>query len=267
MQDNRFERNSFNSCIVELWTQLEQRDRRLSLVESNLKQVQGGLQIWSGIVQDGFADLSVQVKAATTGRRISQQIQLLETKTTDISELSDRLSKVEQQMQTMEVKAQQRPEVGELISQAMQQLQELQAHIQEVQFKFQQETQVCHDKLRQQDEMVKEIGLRLERSQSVPSISAGAAGLPACARLSLLASVETSPAQLDLKNRGITSTSSSSSPQLLQRSLRQSFPVNRPQPQSSQHQQTHLVWMRQLQTDNAAAAYKTGPYPASGVSH
>mmetsp|Transcript_22228 Transcript_22228/g.43327 ORF Transcript_22228/g.43327 Transcript_22228/m.43327 type:complete len:81 (+) Transcript_22228:93-335(+) len=50
--------------IVELWEQLGIRDARLSFVETSLKQVRRQVATWSGIVQEGFADIAVHINMA-----------------------------------------------------------------------------------------------------------------------------------------------------------------------------------------------------------
>jgi len=155
-----FDRSRSAISIADVWEQLERRDARLSLVESSLKQVQRQVTTWSGIVQDGFADLSVQINFAM-GRRHLDQCHLLDMRTEGDSQLSDRLSNLEQQAQAMQMKF---PEMIAQTSQAKQQLEELQVSFDEMRSRFISSMQNSNDEVKMHVQVVKELCLRLERN-------------------------------------------------------------------------------------------------------
>jgi len=111
----------------------EGKDSRLSVVElslrevqSNLREVQDSVRVWTGIVQEGLADLSMKIKVITHGNRSVERQHL-----TSVTEDSERLSKVEQQLHAMETSVHAYPDLVARISMAERQLKELQANIQE----------------------------------------------------------------------------------------------------------------------------------------
>jgi len=142
--------------LADLMKHLESRDSRLSVVESCLRKIDEREQIWSRITQDGLADLSVQVKAATQGGHFMQQKHSA-TKVDDYSQVCERLSNVEKQVQTMQTTAQNVLALSARISNAEHQLLELQASIQDIQVKHPQEVQKRHDVLSERLNVVSEL--------------------------------------------------------------------------------------------------------------
>eukprot|EP00419_Tripos_fusus_P016380 CAMPEP_0172743664 /NCGR_PEP_ID=MMETSP1074-20121228/132856_1 /TAXON_ID=2916 /ORGANISM="Ceratium fusus, Strain PA161109" /LENGTH=367 /DNA_ID=CAMNT_0013574427 /DNA_START=23 /DNA_END=1126 /DNA_ORIENTATION=- len=126
--------------VGELHKQLETRDSRLSAVETNLRNVQNSIQIWSTIIQDGLADLSVQVKVASQDGRFMQHMHL-GRETGDDSAISKRLSEMEQKMEAIHTNVPDSPPLVARLAKAEQTLQELQANVQEVFVKFLPEVQ------------------------------------------------------------------------------------------------------------------------------
>jgi len=142
--------------LADLMKHLESRDSRLSTVELSLQTIEDTVQIWSRITQDGLADLSVQVKAATQGGHFMQQKHSA-TKVDDYSQVCERLSNVEKQVQTMQTTAQNVLALSARISKAEHQLLELQASIQDIQVKHPQEVQKRHDVLSERLNVVSEL--------------------------------------------------------------------------------------------------------------
>jgi len=113
--------------------QLEGRDSRLLVLESSVREVQNSMQIWSNIIQDGLADLSMQVKAAMQGCRVRRLH--VESELEDDSSISERLSKVEQQMQRLQTRVRADLEGGARIVKLEREMQGLQTNMQEIQDK------------------------------------------------------------------------------------------------------------------------------------
>jgi len=113
--------------ILELWQQAERTDARLATVESSLHEVQNSLQLWGGMLQDGLADLRVEIQAVKHAQRHVHLMHLGNEKE-DVSKLSERLSKAEQQLQTLERKGQEEPEIDALMFKLEQHLQETWKH-------------------------------------------------------------------------------------------------------------------------------------------
>lgn len=132
--------------VAQLLQHLEKTDSRLSVVESALRQVQGSMHTWSDIVQEGLADLSVQVHAVKIGRNIESM---------DDSKASVRLSKVEKQVQSMQMEGQEAMELDARIVKLEKQLQELQAGVLEMQPQGCQKTQRRNKELKERLEAFK----------------------------------------------------------------------------------------------------------------
>jgi len=189
-----------SASIVELWNQLEKRDARLSRVESSLKQVQAKVTTWSGIVEEGLADLSVQIDIATKGRLSFRERRLFEMKREDDSELTDRLSKVEQQVQAVQAKARERCELIAQMSRTKQQVEELELCIEELRSKFLSKMQNSHDEVMMQVHTVRETCSRLERNH-VHAVSP-----PPHSNVAVAASADSSAPQQQVQNAAITNS-------------------------------------------------------------
>jgi len=123
-----------------LYRQLEQRDSRLSALETSLRDVQQSIQMWSAIIQDGLADMSVKVKLASQDPGFMQQVHL-GSETWDDSKIWKRLSEVEQKVEAMQSDALEIPRRVASMAKAEHKLQELQTSIQKVLVKFLPEAQ------------------------------------------------------------------------------------------------------------------------------
>jgi hypothetical protein len=182
--------------VMEFHRQLESTDLRLSAAESSLRELRDSMQIWTAIIQDGLADLSVQVKVApqhhgstqpmhlshetgddsnilsrllektTRLLEVDQQVRATHAAVRETPELFARIHKAERLLQELEAKIQD-ARVNHLQEmQAERLLQEQEAKIQEVRVKHLHETQDSHDKLNGTSHMRGEIFSRVEKTAS-----------------------------------------------------------------------------------------------------
>jgi len=151
--------------LVEMKRHLENRDSRLSVVESCLRKIDEREQIWSRITQDGLADLAVKVQTASHGGGPMQQ-KPYATKDEDDSVVAKHLSNAEKHVQTKQKKAQNYPELDARISKAEHQLLELQASNEAMQVKNLQEVQERHDILNERLNVVSELCSLLRLNQA-----------------------------------------------------------------------------------------------------
>jgi len=136
----------------DLWNGSDRMEARLSAVESGLREVQNSMRLWSGIVQDGLADLSVEIQAVKQWQRRIHQLHLDHEKE-DVSDASERL-----------VKAQEEPELGQRMSKFEQQMREMHETIQKLQFKQLHDVREDRNGLNQTYDMLNESWLRLPQS-------------------------------------------------------------------------------------------------------
>jgi hypothetical protein len=119
--------------VAEWRKQTESHDSRLFVIESSLREVLDGMRVWSTIVKDGMADLSMQM--TTT---MAQKSRLVQTRHLDAAiekscAVSDHVFKVGQQTQVIPPKVGEDPDVDARLSKIEGRLQELQSAIQELQ--------------------------------------------------------------------------------------------------------------------------------------
>jgi len=155
--------------IIELQKQLQDKDSRLSAVEASVRDAQNNIQIWSNIVRDGLADLSVQVRVAMRGLKPQTY---LGSDLGDDSQISMRLSEVEKNVKALQVDSQ---ESSQRIACKMEQkLQELQENVQEMPVKLLLGVQEA--KLQEYHDMLGKLCVGMERfrhSLSSPNLHCG----------------------------------------------------------------------------------------------
>jgi len=162
----------FPVCIGGWQKLVETHEARLLVMESSRLEVRDSIRVWSNILQEGLADLSMQMKAISQVIRWVQQ-RHPETATEIDSVVSRNLFKVEEQMQAMSRKIQEDPDVVARLSKVEERLQILQSTIQETQRHSHQEVQRSHvDLQRNHDQVVdhihvlEQLCLRMEQKQN-----------------------------------------------------------------------------------------------------
>jgi len=143
---------------ADLMMHLERRDARLSILEDQV-------QIWSNIIQDGLADLSMQVKAVARGHHSMEQKDC-ETKADDSA--CKRLSDVEILVQATQAKALDDLELLARMFQTEHQILRRLASSQEQQCKHLKEVQDSSHELIEQINVLRERCSRLEYDQEMP---------------------------------------------------------------------------------------------------
>eukprot|EP00419_Tripos_fusus_P062272 CAMPEP_0172917904 /NCGR_PEP_ID=MMETSP1075-20121228/199150_1 /TAXON_ID=2916 /ORGANISM="Ceratium fusus, Strain PA161109" /LENGTH=334 /DNA_ID=CAMNT_0013777447 /DNA_START=12 /DNA_END=1016 /DNA_ORIENTATION=+ len=133
-----------SSSIHEVWKLLEAMDRRQSSLESNVRDLRNTVQLWSDIIQEGLADLSVQMKVVTLKHRCEQRMHS-NIQAEDESTVIEQLSNIEQRKQTKHSKIQEGPEFDAHMCKAEKQLQELQMSVRDMKLKWFNGAQGCRD--------------------------------------------------------------------------------------------------------------------------
>jgi len=161
--------------VLNLHRQLQSTDLRLSAAESSLQELRNSQNIWTTIIQDGLADLSVQVKVASQGPRSMTPARLsIETGEDSkilnrLLEVVNRLFEVEQQMRVTQAMVKATPELAARIDKAERLLQELEAKVQHD--KDLQEQPDNHNKLKGRSDMGSEIFSRDSANASISRIA------------------------------------------------------------------------------------------------
>lgn len=176
-----------NHC--ELWKQLERHAGRLSVVESRLKALEEGMQTWSGIVRDGFADVSMEVNVMKQANSVMQQAHSQRIDE-DASKIVGRLSSIEGQLQEMQTKVNEGYEFALRVSRVESLFKDLQVSLRDM--KPLPETQNIHKEQHQCINAVGEICLEPKESSKLGSKNGLTLGVGA----PLLSSSATSPLQV-----------------------------------------------------------------------
>lgn len=151
------------SSVVGLCEDMELHESRFQVIESSLRDMQDDMRIWRDLVQEGLADLSIQLKAMSQQSRVAQKRNLEVVMEKDAA-VSKRLFEVEKQMQGIQMTIQKDPNVVARLCTTERHLQELQSTINKMQHQDFQDVQHGHDKVVDQLHVLRDTCLRLEKT-------------------------------------------------------------------------------------------------------